>query len=254
MSKIKIKKLICSYRGTGGRNNKGRITCRQKGGQLYKQGVELDFRRNFIGIVAKVVYIRGDWSNRTSYIALVAYSNGYLSYILATDGMCVGDYIMQSKYGEWYTGVKQNGSIFKCCDLQVGDLVHSLKGVFGKVKYIRAAGVYATILKINLEDKHVLLKMASGELRKVGEDCTVVKGKVGHTAHYLRKLYKAGQNRWKGKRPSVRGEAMNPVDHPHGGRTRGGRHPVTPWGFLTKGVKTRKRAIERRYIIESKKK
>jgi large subunit ribosomal protein L2 len=254
MEKIKVKKLVCNYRGTGGRNNRGRITCRHKGGQLYKQGVELDFKQRFAGIVGKVVYIRGDWSNRTSNIALVAYSNGYLSYILATEGLCVGHYIFHSKYGERYAGISENGSIFNCMELTVGDVVHSIRAPIGKVKYLRAAGVYGTVLKINREENNILLKMASGELRIINGVCSVVKGRVGHGEHYLIKLYKAGQNRWKGIRPTVRGEAMNPVDHPHGGRTRGGKHPVTPWGALTRGVKTRNRVRIRKFIIESRKK
>ncbi|MDY0137340.1 MAG: 50S ribosomal protein L2 [Thiomicrospira sp.] len=219
----------------GGRNNKGRITVRHQGGG-HKQHYRLvDFKRSKDGIPAKVERLEYD-PNRTANIALVLYADGERSYIIAPRNLQVGD-VVESGSG---VSIKV-GNTLPMRNIPVGTVVHNVEMRPGKGAQIaRSAG--ASVQIAGKEGAYVLVKLRSGEMRKIHVDCRATIGEVGNTEHNLRKLGKAGAKRWRGVRPTVRGVAMNPVDHPHGGgegRTSGGRHPVTPWGVPTKGKKTR---------------
>lgn len=220
---------------SGGRNNTGRITVRHQGGG-HKQHYRLvDFKRNKDGIPGKVERLEYD-PNRTANIALVLYADGERAYIIAPRNLQVGDAV------ESGSGVAiKVGNALPLRNIPVGTVVHNVEMRPGKGAQIaRSAG--ASVQIAGKEGAYVLLKLRSGEMRKIHVDCRATVGEVGNTEHNLRKLGKAGAKRWRGVRPTVRGVAMNPVDHPHGGgegRTSGGRHPVTPWGVPTKGKKTR---------------
>jgi large subunit ribosomal protein L2 len=219
----------------GGRNNKGRITVRHQGGG-HKQHYRLvDFKRTKDGIPAKIERLEYD-PNRTANIALVLYADGERAYILAPRNLQVGD-VVESGSG---VSIKV-GNTLPLRNIPVGTVVHNVEMRPGKGAQIaRSAG--ASVQIAGKEGAYVLVKLRSGEMRKIHVDCRATIGEVGNTEHNLRKLGKAGAKRWRGVRPTVRGVAMNPVDHPHGGgegRTSGGRHPVTPWGVPTKGKKTR---------------
>lgn len=220
---------------SGGRNNTGRITVRHQGGG-HKQHYRLvDFKRNKDGIPGKVERLEYD-PNRTANIALVLYADGERAYIIAPRNLQVGDAV------ESGSGVAiKVGNALPLRNIPVGTVVHNVEMRPGKGAQIaRSAG--ASVQIAGKEGSYVLLKLRSGEMRKIHVDCRATVGEVGNTEHNLRKLGKAGAKRWRGVRPTVRGVAMNPVDHPHGGgegRTSGGRHPVTPWGVPTKGKKTR---------------
>jgi large subunit ribosomal protein L2 len=235
---------------SGGRNNKGRITVRHVGGG-HKQHYRLvDFKRNKDGIPAKVERLEYD-PNRSANIALVLYADGERRYILAPKGVSAGDAIQ--------SGVDapiKPGNTLPMRNIPVGTTVHAvelrpLKGA----QIARSAGTYVQI--IARDGAYVTLRLRSGEMRKVLADCRATIGVVGNAEHMLRQLGKAGAKRWRGVRPTVRGVAMNPVDHPHGGgegRTSGGRHPVSPWGVPTKGYKTRKNKRTDKYIVRSRNK
>jgi len=220
---------------SGGRNNNGRITVRHQGGG-HKQHYRLvDFKRSKDGIPAKVERLEYD-PNRTANIALILYADGERAYILAPRNLQVGDSV------ESGSGVAiKVGNTLPLRNIPVGTVVHALEMRPGKGAQIaRSAG--ASVQIAGKEGSYVLVKLRSGEMRKIHVDCRATIGEVGNSEHNLRKLGKAGAKRWRGVRPTVRGVAMNPVDHPHGGgegRTSGGRHPVTPWGVPTKGKKTR---------------
>jgi len=219
----------------GGRNNNGRITVRHNGGG-HKQHYRLvDFKRNKDGIPAKVERLEYD-PNRTANIALILYADGERAYILAPRNLKAGDSV-ESGSG---AAIKV-GNTLPLRNIPVGTVVHAVEMRPEKGAQIaRSAGAYASVA--GKEGSYVLLKLRSGEMRKIHVDCRATIGEVGNTEHNLKKLGKAGAKRWRGVRPTVRGVAMNPVDHPHGGgegRTSGGRHPVTPWGVPTKGKKTR---------------
>ncbi len=219
----------------GGRNNKGRITVRHQGGGHKQHYRIVDFKRSKDGIPAKVERLEYD-PNRTANIALVLYADGERAYIIAPRNLQVGDAV------ESGSGVAiKVGNALPLRNIPVGTVVHNVEMRPGKGAQIaRSAG--ASVQIAGKEGAYVLVKLRSGEMRKIHVDCRATIGEVGNTEHNLRKLGKAGAKRWRGVRPTVRGVAMNPVDHPHGGgegRTSGGRHPVTPWGVPTKGKKTR---------------
>lgn len=245
-----VKSLIATVRSTGGRNNYGRITCRHRGGGVKRKYRIIDFKRNKIEVPAKVQAIAYD-PNRTCNIALLAYADGEKKYILAPLGLNVGDSIVSSSTADIKVG---NSKVLR--DIPVGTLVHNVElhpGAGGQMA--RSAGSYVQIMA--KEGKEILLRMPSGEIRKVKEDCRATIGQVGNLDHEKRVIGKAGRKRRLGIRPTVRGVAMNPVDHPHGGgegRTSGGRHPVTPWGMPTRGYKTRKNKRTDKFIVKRRNK
>ncbi len=220
---------------TGGRNNKGRITTRHRGGGHKQRYRIIDFKRNKQGIPAIVERLEYD-PNRTAHIALIRYADGERSYIIAPRKLTAGDQVE--------SGLEAPIKVGNCLPLRgipVGTIVHCVEMKPGKgAQMARSAG--ASVQLIAREGEYATLRLRSGEMRKVPADCRAVIGEVSNAEHNLRSLGKAGAKRWKGIRPTVRGVAMNPVDHPHGGgegRTSGGRHPVSPWGVPTKGHKTR---------------
>jgi len=235
---------------TGGRNNKGRITVRHVGGGHKHHYRLIDFKRNKDGIPAKVERLEYD-PNRSANIALVLYADGERRYILAPKGVVAGDPIQ--------SGVDapiKAGNTLPMRNIPVGTTVHAVEMRPGKGAQIaRSAGTYVQI--VARDGAYVTLRLRSGEMRKVLADCRATVGEVGNAEHMLRQLGKAGAKRWRGVRPTVRGVAMNPVDHPHGGgegRTSGGRHPVSPWGTPTKGYKTRKNKRTDKYIVRRRNK
>ncbi len=221
---------------TGGRNSAGRITTRHRGGghkQLYRV---IDFKRNKDGIPARVERLEYD-PNRSALIALLVYADGERRYIIAPKGVQAGDQV-QSGSG---SPIKPGNSL-PLRNIPVGSVIHCIELKPGKgAQVARSAG--AGVQLVAREGQYASLRLRSGEMRKVLADCRATLGEVSNSEHSLRSLGKAGATRWRGVRPTVRGVAMNPVDHPHGGgegRTSGGRHPVSPWGTPTKGYKTRK--------------
>lgn len=230
---------------SGGRNNKGRITVRHIGGG-HKQHYRLvDFKRNKDGIPAKVERIEYD-PNRSANIALVLYADGERRYILAPKGLKAGASVV--------SGVDapiKAGNTLPMRNIPVGSTVHAVEMKPGKgAQLARSAGAYVQILA--RDGLYVTVRLRSGEVRKILSDCRATIGEIGNAEHMLKQLGKAGAARWRGVRPTVRGVAMNPVDHPHGGgegRTSGGRHPVSPWGMPTKGFKTRKNKRTDKYIV-----
>lgn len=229
------KSLTEGLKKTGGRNNKGRITTRHIGGGHARRYRLIDFKRARYGVEATVQRLEYD-PNRTAFIALIKYSDGQLSYILAPNKLKAGDVVVSGEKADVKPG---NAMLLK--NIPVGTIVHNVEMKIGKGgQMARSAGAYAQIAGRDVGV--VQLKLNSGELRTVPQDCMATVGAVSNADHSNEVIGKAGRNRWKGVRPTVRGTAMNPVDHPHGGgqgKTAGGRHPVTPWGKGTKGTKTR---------------
>lgn len=227
--------LLESQSEKAGRNNNGHITTRHKGGGHKHHYRVVDFKRNKDGIAAKVERIEYD-PNRTAHIALVCYADGERRYIIAPKGVSAGDQLVAGAHAP----IKAGNSL-PLRNIPVGSTVHGIELKPGKGAQIaRSAG--ASVQLVAREGAYVTLRLRSGEMRKVLAECRATLGEVSNSEHSLRSLGKAGAKRWKGIRPTVRGAAMNPVDHPHGGgegRTSGGRHPVSPWGFPTKGAKTR---------------
>jgi large subunit ribosomal protein L2 len=240
--------LTDSKSRTGGRNNKGRITTRHKGGGHKQRYRVIDFRRNKDGVQAQVERLEYD-PNRSAHIALVKYMDGERRYILAPRGLKAGDRVQSGDF----VPVKA-GNALPLRNVPLGTTVHNVEMNPGKGGQIaRSAGAGVQVLA--KEGQYVTLRMRSGEMRKVHADCKATVGEVSNSEHSLRSLGKAGAKRWRGVRPTVRGVAMNPVDHPHGGgegRTSGGRHPVTPWGVPTKGHKTRTNKRTRKMIIRDR--
>lgn len=220
---------------SGGRNNNGRITTRHIGGGHKQHYRVIDFRRNKDGIPAKVERLEYD-PNRTANIALVCYADGERRYIIAPKGISAGDQIISGD-----AAPIKPGNTLPIRNIPVGSVIHCVELKPGKGAQIaRSAGCSAQL--IAREGSHATLRLRSGEMRKVLSECRATLGEVSNSEHSLRSLGKAGASRWRGVRPTVRGVAMNPVDHPHGGgegRTSGGRHPVSPWGTPAKGYKTR---------------
>ena len=221
---------------SGGRNNSGRITVRHRGGGNKKHYRIVDFKRNKIGVPGRVEYIEYD-PNRTAFIARIVYLDGERRYILAPDGLKKGDEIISSLK---QVDVKP-GNAMPLKEIPLGTAIHNIEMKPGKGgQMARSAGSQAQL--IGRVDGYAQLKMPSGEMRRVSADCFATIGQVSNSDHFNIDLGKAGKKRWMGIRPTVRGVAMNPVDHPHGGgegRTSGGRHPVSPWAVPTKGHKTR---------------
>jgi large subunit ribosomal protein L2 len=227
--------LIEKKSKSGGRNNQGRITTRHRGGGHKQRYRVIDFKRNKTSVPGTVERIEYD-PNRTAHIALIKYADGERTYIIAPKGLTAGDVIQ--------SGIDAPISTGNCLPMRaipLGTQVHCIEMKPGKGAQIaRSAGASAQL--VAKEGPHVTLRLRSGEMRKVPSECKATVGEVSNSEHNLRSLGKAGATRWKGIRPTVRGVAMNPVDHPHGGgegRTSGGRHPVSPWGTPTKGFKTR---------------
>ncbi len=242
--------LLAPKSKTGGRNNQGRITTRHHGGGHKQRYRIIDFKRDKDGVPGKVETIEYD-PNRSAHIALVLYADGERRYIIAAKGMKKGDQIMAGREAPIKTG-----NALPLRYIPVGSLVHCVELKLGKgAQLARSAGSSAQL--VAREGAHATLRLRSGEMRKVLANCRATIGEVGHYEHNLRKLGKAGANRWRGVRPTVRGVAMNPVDHPHGGgegRTAGGRHPVSPWGVPTKGYKTRSNKRTDSMIVRRRKK
>ena len=229
--------LLESKKQNSGRNNKGRITSRHRGGGHKRIYRKIDFKRNKDSIKAKVETIEYD-PNRSAHIALVLYEDGERKYIVAPEGLKSGDIIESGS-----SAPISIGNSLSLSNIPLGTIVHCIEMVPGKGAQIsRSAGSSAQILAI--EGRYTSLRLRSGEIRRVLSDCRATIGVVSNSEHSLRSIGKAGAKRWLGRRPTVRGVAMNPIDHPHGGgegRTSGGRHPVSPWGVPTKGYRTRKR-------------
>ncbi|MCP5141469.1 MAG: 50S ribosomal protein L2 [Chromatiales bacterium] len=230
------KALLEKKAKNGGRNNDGRITVRHQGGGHKQRYRVVDFKRGKDGIPARVERLEYD-PNRSAHLALLLFADGERRYIIAPRGVAAGD-LLQS--GD--DAPIKVGNCLPLRNIPVGSVVHCVEMKPGKGAQIaRSAGTSAQL--VAREGVHATLRLRSGEMRKVPTDCRATLGEVGNGEHSLRSLGKAGAKRWRGVRPTVRGVAMNPVDHPHGGgegRTSGGRHPVTPWGVPTKGHKTRK--------------
>ncbi len=230
-----VKALTEGLRKTGGRNNRGRMTARRMGGGHKRRYRLVDFKRRKFGVAATVERLEYD-PNRTAFIALLRYDDGELAYILAPQRLKAGDTVVSGERVD----IKP-GNALPLKSIPVGTIVHNVEMKVGRGGQIaRAAGTYVQL--VGRDSGYALLRLGSGEVRMVRTECMATIGAVSNPDQQNIKLGKAGRNRWLGRRPSVRGVAMNPVDHPHGGgegRTSGGRHPVTPWGKSTKGKKTR---------------
>ncbi len=220
---------------TGGRNNAGRITTRHRGGGHKQRYRVIDFKRNKVDIEGVVERLEYD-PNRTAYIALIAYRDGEKKYIIAPKGLEKGNVIISSE-----TAPIKKGNCIPLRNVPLGSVIHCLEMKPGKGAQIaRSAGT--SVQLVAREGLYATVRLRSGEMRKIPVECRAVLGEVSNSEHSLRSLGKAGAKRWRGVRPTVRGVAMNPIDHPHGGgegRTSGGRHPCSPWGTPTKGYKTR---------------
>lgn len=241
------KSLTVSLTKSGGRNNLGRITSFHRGGGHKRKYRIIDFKRDKHGIPAKVFSIEYD-PNRSSRIALLNYADGEKRYIIAPDGLKVGDSVMSGEKIEIKVG-----NALKLKDMPLGSFLHNIELKPGKGGQIgRSAG--AGIQLMAKEGKHAQVKMPSGEVRLISLECMATYGTVGNSDHENISLGKAGRSRWLGIRPNVRGVAMNPVDHPMGGgegKTSGGGHPVSPWGQKAKGLKTRKKKhASNKYIVK----
>jgi large subunit ribosomal protein L2 len=237
--------LVAKKNKNGGRNNNGRITTRHRGGGHKQRYRIIDFKRNKEGIPAVVERLEYD-PNRTARIALIRYADGERSYIIAPNNLHVGDSVESGTAAPIKTG-----NCISLRNMPLGSVIHCVEMKPGKGAQIaRSAG--ASVQLVAREGEYATLRLRSGEMRKVPADCRGVMGEVSNSEHNLRSLGKAGATRWKGIRPTVRGVAMNPVDHPHGGgegRTSGGRHPVSPWGTPTKGYKTRTNKRTNKMIV-----
>lgn len=243
------KKLLLTKKRTNGRNNKGHITCRHRGGGHKRHYRIIDFKRDKDNIPAKVASIEYD-PNRTAHIALLFYVDGEKRYIIAPKGLKAGDQISSGIDAPYKVG---------CCkslkDMPLGSIVHNIEMLPGRGgKLVRSAGLSAQLMARS--EGYATLKMPSGEVRMVNEKCRATYGVVSNSEHNLRVEGKAGRNRWKGIRPTVRGTAMNPVDHPHGGGE--GRHngyiPQTPWAMQTKGFRTRAKKKSTKLIVKDRRK
>ena len=240
-----LKSLTTGKHSTGGRNNLGRITSRSRGAGHKHKYREIDFYRKKDNLKGKVERIEYD-PNRSAHVALIKYEDGVLSYILAPNKINIGDEIVSGKNKEIKVG-----NCMPLSDIPVGTEIHNIElspNQGGKM--VRSAGSSAQIS--GTDENYCIIKLNSGEVRKVINTARATIGSVSNADHQNIKIGKAGRNRWKGRRPSVRGVAMNPVDHPHGGgegKTSGGRSPVSPWGQSAKGLKTRSNKITNKYII-----
>ena len=241
-----LKRLTESRQRISGRNNKGRLTVRHRGGGHKKLYRIIDFRRDKREIPAKVLSLEYD-PNRSARIALLAYADGEKRYILAPDGLAVGASVVAGEVADILLG---NALPLK--NIPLGTMIHNIEMKKGKGgQMARAAGTAAQL--VAKEAGYAQIKMPSGETRMISLECYATIGQVGNLNFENVSIGKAGRTRWLGKRPTVRGVAMNPIDHPHGGgegKTSGGRHPVSPWGLPTKGYKTRNNKRTQRFIIK----
>lgn len=243
------KSLLLPKRRTNGRNNTGRITCRHKGGGHKRHYRIVDFKRDKENIPAKVASIEYD-PNRSAYIALLNYADGEKRYIIAPHGLKAGDTVQTSAEPPFSVG---------CCMMlkymPLGSVIHNIELVPGKgAKMVRSAGMSAQLMARS--GGYATLRMPSGEVRMVNDSCRATFGTVSNSEHNLRVEGKAGRMRWKGIRPTVRGTAMNPVDHPHGGGE--GKHrgniPQTPWAIYTRGLRTRSKSKSNKFIVKDRRK
>src|ERR1700731_1434763 len=243
-----VKALTEGKNRTGGRNNSGSITSRYRGGGPKKAYRQIDFKRRKFDAPAKVERLEYD-PNRTGFIALIKYEDGELAYILAPQRLAVGDTVVAGEYVD----VKP-GNAMLLANIPVGTIIHNIELKIGKGGQIaRSAGTYAQI--VGRDQDYVILRLNSGEQRLVHGRCMATVGAGSNPDHINISIGKAGRTRWLGRRPHNRGVSMNPIDHPHGGgegRTSGGRHPVTPWGFPTKGKKTRRNKSTSKFIVASR--
>jgi large subunit ribosomal protein L2 len=243
------KSLLLPLKRTGGRNALGRITSRYRGGGHKRMYRIIDFKRDKDGIPAKVASIEYD-PNRSSHIALLNYADGEKRYIIAPVGLKAGDQIVSGSGSEIRTG-----NTLPLREIPMGTPIHNIelnRGHGGQLA--RGAGCHAQLMA--KEGKYAQVKLPSGEVRMVSLECKATIGQVGNLDHENVRIGKAGRARWRGRRPHVRGVAMNPVDHPHGGgegKSSGGRHPVTPWGVPTKGFKTRVKKSSDKLIVKKRK-
>ena len=238
--------LVKKLNRTGGRSNTGRITCRHIGGGHKRKYRIIDFKRDKADVPAKVATIEYD-PNRSARIALLVYVDGEKRYILAPDGLEVGRKVVSGKNADILVG-----NALPLRNIPLGTMLHNIEMKPGKGGQIaRAAGTFAQL--VAKDGDYAQLRMPSGEIRKIHLECKATIGQVGNIQHENVSLGKAGRKIWLGVRPTVRGVAMNPIDHPHGGgegRTSGGRHPVTPWGQPTRGYKTRRNKRTSKFIIK----
>jgi large subunit ribosomal protein L2 len=240
-----LKGLTEGLSKTGGRNNHGRITSFHRGGGHKRRYRVIDFKRRKFDVPAVVERLEYD-PNRSAFIALLRYKDGELSYILSPQRIAVGDEVVAGERAD----IKP-GNAMPMKNIPVGTIIHNIELKPGKGGQIaRAAGTYAQL--VGKDQGYALLRLSSGEQRMARAECMATVGAVSNPDHQNTNKGKAGRSRWLGRRPHVRGVAMNPVDHPHGGgegRSSGGRHPVTPWGKSTKGKRTRKNKKTDRYIL-----
>ena len=245
-----LKSLTAGRHSTGGRNNLGRITSRSKGAGHKHKYREIDFYRRKDDIKAKIERIEYD-PNRSAHVALIKYEDGVMNYILAPNNIKTGDEVVSGRNKKI-----EIGNCMQLSDIPTGTDIHNIElqpNSGGKL--VRSAGASAQIS--GMDNNYCIIKLNSGEIRKIINTARATIGSVSNTDHQNIKIGKAGRNRWKGRRPSVRGVAMNPVDHPHGGgegKTSGGRSPVSPWGQSAKGLKTRKNKKSNKFIISRRKK
>lgn len=242
--------LLSPLKKTGGRNSNGRITCRHRGGGHKRRYRQIDFKRNKIGVPAKVAAVEYD-PNRSARIALLHYLDGEKAYILAPDKLKVNDEVVSSRHAD----IKP-GNALPLRFIPLGTLVHNVELKRGKGgQLVRCAGTSAQLMA--KDDKYAHIRMPSSEVRLVGVDCRATIGQVSNVEHSNIEIGKAGKIRWLGRRPKVRGVSMNPVDHPMGGgegHSAGGRQPCTPWGKPTKGYKTRNNSQTDKFIVRRRKK
>jgi large subunit ribosomal protein L2 len=242
--------LVTKLERSTGRNNYGRVTTRHRGGGHKRRYRLIDFRRDKDGIAGRVERLEYD-PNRTAHLALVLYADGERRYIIAPKGLSAGDTLMSGREASIKTG-----NTLPLRAIPVGTMVHCVELKPGKgAQLARAAG--SSLQIVAREGIYTTLRMRSGEMRKVHVECRATIGEVGNGEHNLESLGKAGAKRWRGIRPTVRGVAQNPVDHPHGGgegKTSGGRHPVSPWGLPTKGYKTRNKKRTDNMIVRDRRK
>lgn len=239
------KSLTEGLRKKGGRGNTGRITTRHRGGGHKRLYRIIDFKRTKFDMPAKVERLEYD-PNRTAFIALLKYEDGTIAYILAPQRLAVGDTVVSGKRVD----VKP-GNAMPLSAIPIGTIIHNVELRPGRGgQMARAAGAFVQL--VGRDMGYALLRMPSGEQRRVHADCMATIGAVSNPDHANVSIGKAGRTRWKGIRPTVRGETMNPVDHPMGGRTRGGRHPKTPWGKPGRGPKTRRNKSTDKFIVRSR--
>ena len=244
------RQLLDTLTKSGGRNNNGRITTRHRGGGHKRRMRIVDFRRTKEQVPAKVASIDYD-PNRSARLALLHYVDGEKAYILWPVGLKVGDMVVAGKGAD----IKPGNSLY-IRDIPLGTMIHNIELKIGKGgQMVRSAGTAAQLMA--KEGNYAQVKLPSGEQRKVLMGCRATVGQLGNIEHENVKLGKAGRKRWMGVRPTVRGTAMNPVDHPHGGgegRSKGGNHPSSPWGTPTKGYKTRRNKVSGKFIVQRRKK